>query len=206
MFNLGLILPHYWGKTPWEFYLIPHELEGFLLWLVGRGAVPDCELQRIVPLIRLGDSFPGLGWFPHTCAVIRLRWDPGRGEPSQISEVVSAQHPSLPYFAFWTLTTWAPGTLSPILNSGFPHLAPWPGATVGLTSLVSYLSGISVPCHRCPISWKPSFNMFCFCCLSRNYKPSLLLHLDWKSKAVGFFKLKIITNCALPSPLSLLAD
>lgn len=137
-------------------------------------------------------------------------WDLGGGETSAGLQAGSPlQQASLfPYSAPRTLPR-TPNSLPPtllpppptILTSGFPVLHR-PGRTVGLPSLVAFLSwSLSL---LSPIFWEPLFYVlpFCCCCLKWEDKSSSrysILAGKWKQ---CFKKINIITKLPSPSILS----
>lgn len=112
VFNLRLIVPHYWGKTilctlpdacdSWGFPHLLMEMGIFIHFLWAQGTVTSNPFRQFFIL--------PWGLSTHMCWSV-LSWIEN-GDPTQISGVLSVQLSPLHYFALWTTPPLLSWTLS----------------------------------------------------------------------------------------------
>lgn len=168
-----------------------------------------CELSRVVLLIHSGDSFTGLGCFPHIHAVINAQVRPRERRTLHGSPEWSLCAPSSSpilclvdsnYLGFWDSQP------NPQLWISPTGTMAWGNSRV---PLICFLS-LRDPCPLSPdVQCLESHCLMCFvsfCCFWVETTNLVCCSILAGSRKPCFLKLKITTNCTFPSPFSHLAD
>lgn len=152
---------------------MPHDLWDFLLWLAGRqtilGLVRTLQIGSSAPL---GCSSLKLRWFPHVQVLFNIQLKAWGELSVELWSCLSVRLSSLQFSALWTLAALAsPDSLLRLLYAerqlgpcslccSLETLPRQKSAIIGLTSLVSPLSGVAILCCLMFNVWKLLFHVF----------------------------------------------